>query len=170
MKKQKNYACNTLGDRLAYLRNLRGMNQSDFAKALGYSDNSPVSKMERDAQTPNTEVLMKISEVLSADLHWIITGKHAPSAQEVVSERQQAINKLARYISSEIARLLDHRDVLTWENEDWKEKQAAGEKVDSERVERLQLELAGVQFELERVLRDQEWVRLAVPGNVNPKE
>jgi len=66
------------GDRIRQLRISRGLQQKDLADKLGYKSQTSVSKLEAGEISPTADVLMKLTEILNADLHWLITGKQNP--------------------------------------------------------------------------------------------
>lgn len=60
-----------LGKTLANLRNLKGLNQRDFAKALGVS-NGAVAMWETNKRQPDLDMLRKIAEYFKVSVDFII--------------------------------------------------------------------------------------------------
>lgn len=64
----------TLGERIAYLRKNSGYSQEYVAESLGVSRQA-VSKWEKDLSSPDTENLIKLSELLNTSVQFLATGK-----------------------------------------------------------------------------------------------
>lgn len=64
----------TLGERIALLREERGWTQKDLAKRARISV-AFLSEIENDKRNPSTEVLLRISEALGASLDYLVTGR-----------------------------------------------------------------------------------------------
>lgn len=62
------------GSRLRSLRKKRGFTQAGLAEKIGYKSSVAVSKIENGHTIPNLVTLAKIADLLSIDLHWLITG------------------------------------------------------------------------------------------------
>lgn len=63
---------NTLGERIAYLRNNEGISQRKLMDILGFQN---LSKYEKDTREPSLEILKLISSYFNVSLHWLITGE-----------------------------------------------------------------------------------------------
>lgn len=72
----------TLGDRIALIREELKKSQTDFALLLNYSDPATVSKWESNDRKPDIRTLQKIAEIGNKDLGWLITGKIATTGEE----------------------------------------------------------------------------------------
>ncbi len=151
-----------LGERLKASRERLGLNQSKLAAQLNFSSPTVVSRFERGERLPSTETLIRLAELHDIDLHWLLTGKPAPTAQEAAKERQDAINKLARYVSSEVARLLKNRDEIAAGLKDVEQRKTAGESVEAVRIDLWKTQLLVAEYRLQEVGKDQDWVRLAL--------
>ena len=88
----------TFGERLSKSRKNKGLSQTALAKEMGFSANSLISRFEKDKARPSFEHLVKLSEVLNVDLHWLITGKDMllKNALEVVVNSPNLYDKEAR--------------------------------------------------------------------------
>ena len=64
----------TLGERIANLRKDCGYSQEYIAESLGVSRQA-VSKWEKDLSSPDTEKLIKLSELLNTSVQFLATGK-----------------------------------------------------------------------------------------------
>lgn len=157
----------SLGKRLQALRKRAGLSQGDLAERLGYKAPASISNAEADKTPLDSDTLAKIAPLLNADLHWLLTGQPAPSAQEAAKERQDAINRLAQYISAEVSKLLARKASLLAEQQELERKEHAGEPVDREKGGELVVQLLMTERLLQDIARDQEWVRLALADTVN---
>lgn len=72
------------GERLKKARLEKGLKQAELAKSLNLSNNSVISSFERGSSLPSIETLIKISEVLEVDLHWLITGDYSKKVRSSV--------------------------------------------------------------------------------------
>lgn len=75
------YKPNTLGKRIAELRERRGMLQKELAKQAGLSV-SFLSEVENDRRVPGSETLLKIADVLGASLDYLLRGRSGPTEAE----------------------------------------------------------------------------------------
>jgi len=89
------------GARLYLLRRKRGFTQTSLAEKLGYKSSVTISKLESGQTPPNMITLVKIAEVLSIDIHWLVTGTGSlavkrlrPVAQAHLASQQQHIMNL----------------------------------------------------------------------------
>ena len=64
----------TIGERIANLRKDAGYSQEYVAESLGVSRQA-VSKWEKDLSSPDTENLIKLSELLNTSVQFLATGK-----------------------------------------------------------------------------------------------
>lgn len=60
-----------IGERLAELRESRGLNQKELSSILGVSKNS-ISKYENDRSTPDDETKIKIAEYFNVSLDYLM--------------------------------------------------------------------------------------------------
>jgi transcriptional regulator with XRE-family HTH domain len=78
MKTNELTGIKTIGDRLRYVREYRGMNQTELSEALD-STQSMLSNLETDAsRKPSAPTLLKIAAVLQCNADWILTGRGDP--------------------------------------------------------------------------------------------
>lgn len=76
----------TLGERLARLRNQKGLSQDALAELLGVSRQS-VSKWETDASVPELDKLVKLGDLFEVSLDELVRGEASP-ARPTVPEPQ----------------------------------------------------------------------------------
>lgn len=67
---------NNIGVRLRKIRIDNNLNQTDFAKIMGYSKPEVVSYFETGKRFPGVEALSRLTDALQVDLHWLITGEN----------------------------------------------------------------------------------------------
>ena len=167
MSKKTSISGNTFGARLQAIRKQAGLSQGKLAEQLGYKTPGSVSNVEADRTPLDSDSLAKIAPLLNADLHWLLTGQPAPSAQEAAKERQEAINRLACYISAEVSKLLARKASLLAEQQELERKEHAGEPVDPEKGGELTVQLLMTERLLQDIANDQNWVRLALADTVD---
>lgn len=73
-ERQPHRVAETLGERIALLREERGWTQKQLAERAGVSV-AFLSEIENDKRNPSTEVLLRISEALGASLDYLVTGR-----------------------------------------------------------------------------------------------
>ncbi len=149
-----------LGERLKASRERLGLNQSRLASQLNFSSPTVVSRFERGERLPSTETLIKLAELHDIDLHWLLTGQPAPSAQEIATERNDLMNKLSSYVISELKRLTDLRDTYL----DQKRNLEAETPVNQIAVVGMDIHIYEVQQQLDVKMRDLQWVQRAAPN------
>lgn len=76
----------TLGERLTWLRNQKGMSQDALAEALGVSRQS-VSKWETDASIPELDKLIRLSDLFEISLDELARGGASPVTRPVQEPR-----------------------------------------------------------------------------------
>lgn len=106
-KREKKSPLGTFGKRLSKSRKDKGLKQSELAEMLGYSQNSAISDIERDITPVNNLALMRISEILDVDLHWLITGKPSPISNKIYSHLEEIVIKMAPYVNSDMAHIIE---------------------------------------------------------------
>ena len=141
--------------RLKKIRLDAGLNQTDFARKIGFSSHVSISKFELGLAFPSTDVLWKIASEFQVDLHWLITGNAAPESSLEHKMFIEFTELLCRYINSEVSRLLDLRDMLEGLLVDVKGKGQDGSEIESQ--------IKSIQYNLNRVLGDikrvDEWTK-----------
>jgi phage repressor protein C with HTH and peptisase S24 domain len=71
----------TLGERIRYLReNILRLNQSEFAKELGFSRGATISDYEKDKRSPDITTLRSMADIGNVTLEWLLTGNGPISA------------------------------------------------------------------------------------------
>lgn len=94
-----------IGSRLKQLRKSKGMTQKELAEALG-SSQSFVSSLEKDTQSPGSEILISLKRFFGIGIDWLLTGEETASTES----RPQSQTSDA----PELTELLDEaRKVLT---------------------------------------------------------
>ena len=68
----------SIGDRFKYLRGDRS--QSDFASYIG-STKQNISKYELNSMMPGGDVLLRMAQVMSVNINWLLTGEGEPYVQ-----------------------------------------------------------------------------------------
>ena len=70
----------TLGDRIRYVRQLRGMTQTELAEKAGFTADENgrirISQYENDSRIPRKETLKKISEALGVHSYYLSLDEH----------------------------------------------------------------------------------------------
>ncbi|MCK4294044.1 MAG: helix-turn-helix transcriptional regulator [Planctomycetes bacterium] len=73
----------TFSQRLHLTRKNRDLSQGGLAKKLGLTGQAQVSRYENGKSLPDVAILVKMSEALQVDLHWLITGNLSPSTVDL---------------------------------------------------------------------------------------
>lgn len=94
----------TLGERIAYLRNKKGISQEVLAKGLKIGK-STLGMYETDKREPSYETIKKISDEFKVTIDWIVTGKDKtmdidvhPKDQKIMELIEQLGDKGKDYI------------------------------------------------------------------------
>lgn len=61
----------TIGERIAYIRDLADLKQKDLAEAIGVTK-ATMSKYENNINIPNADILCKIAEVLNTSTDFLV--------------------------------------------------------------------------------------------------
>jgi transcriptional regulator with XRE-family HTH domain len=124
----------TVGARVASLRNARGWNQEDLAVKVSISK-SFLSEIENDHGFPGGQILMRLAEVLGATTDYILRGalhtnETAPHEPVSIPPELSALAEEMHLSYSATRALLDARRFvlarrgkagrLSWEKDDWK--------------------------------------------------
>lgn len=98
----------SLGDRIARLRRVKGWNQKELADRVGAKP-SQISKYERGAYLPRPDVLPKMGEVLGVSLDYLMTGRSGgePRRDFRLRERVEALETLPETQRSNLVAFLD---------------------------------------------------------------
>ena len=93
MKKQ-------IGRRFKIIRELKGLNQTEMGESLGIKYQH-VSKYERGASVPTWENLIKLIELYSVNINWLLTGRGKVFLSEMGYEETEDVITLQRLKDSE---------------------------------------------------------------------
>lgn len=132
--------------RLRKVRTDANLNQTEFARKIGFSSHVSISKFELGMAFPGTDVLWKIAHEFPVDLHWLVMGQPAPENSKGYKSYIEFFDLLYRYMNSEVARLLDLRDMLEGISLDMTEKG-----LDNSEIE---IQINCIQYKLNTVLED----------------
>ena len=80
----------SIGERISELRKKRNISQGMLAEHLGISRQA-VSKWENDQSSPDTLNLIRLADLLDADVEYLATGRHA---EPVVVKTVEIIEKI----------------------------------------------------------------------------
>ena len=78
----------TLGRRIRQVRSEEGLNQAEFAKAIG-SSRDTIARSEIGNQNPNEKVLRQICKAFGTNFMWLLTGDlehHGKEAYDKLTE------------------------------------------------------------------------------------
>ena len=110
-KNVKNFTENSsFGSRLRKLRKDKGLSQEELAKKIGYKRSGSISNIESDKTPPDILTLAKLTDVLSADLHWLITGQPSPRESAEIENYKKAVRRLMPYAEFFLSNLLRKRE------------------------------------------------------------
>ncbi|QUH29624.1 helix-turn-helix transcriptional regulator [Vallitalea guaymasensis] len=84
----------TLGEKIKYLRNERGLYQRDLANALNIAVTT-ISGYERDDRRPNPETLKQIADFFGVTIDYLVGGKES-SVDYLEEEFPEGIKVLRR--------------------------------------------------------------------------
>ena len=76
-KKSKDHISKVLGigERIRYVRQILGMNQSEFAEKIGVESYNTVFRYEKNKRKPNSATIGRICEIGYTTFKWILLGK-----------------------------------------------------------------------------------------------
>lgn len=66
------YTVKTIGERIAYLRESKGLKQRELMKMLNFNN---LSRFERNEMKPGIDIIVALSEFFGVSTDWILTGK-----------------------------------------------------------------------------------------------
>lgn len=75
----------TLGQRIEYIRSKLGLDQQEFATAIGVKTSAAVSNWEKDKREPDFENIRKIAELGGRSIEWLMIGKEDINARDIPS-------------------------------------------------------------------------------------
>ena len=129
-KNENNFTpCETFGQRLRKLRIAKGLSQAQFASLVGYKRSGSISNIENDKTPPDIATLLKITECLSANLHWLITGKPSPDGESWRESHAELFRSYSADGGWWIDRLRGEIADLNKEVFDLREKESRGETI-----------------------------------------
>jgi transcriptional regulator with XRE-family HTH domain len=98
----------SLGDRIARLRRVKGWNQKELADRVGAKP-TQISKYKRGVYLPRPEVLPKLGEALGVSLDYLMTGRSdgEPRRDFRLRERIEALEALPETQRSNLVAFLD---------------------------------------------------------------
>ena len=98
----------SLGDRIARLRRVKGWNQKELADRVG-TNPTQISKYERGAYLPRPDVLPRLGEALGVSLDYLMTGRSGgePRRDFRLRERVEALETLPEIQRSNLVAFLD---------------------------------------------------------------
>lgn len=90
---------------LRYLRKKAGLSGKDFAKLIGLTGPTQISRYEKGKDLPNVQTLIKIADVLNADIHCLITGEISTLAKSQGKAYKETIERLLPFAVEYMATL-----------------------------------------------------------------
>jgi transcriptional regulator with XRE-family HTH domain len=152
-------------ERLRYRREELGLSRLDFAKKLGLTNPSQISRYESGKNIPGAQILIKIAEILKIDLHWLLTGQSSPNTVEVAKTLTRVISGylMAMYVENskldfECKELLSKK-IVPIEDLPVDKTLTREEFRDAERLQELQNELKAGQFLYEELTTLQKIIK-----------
>lgn len=94
-----------MGERIAKRRNELGMNQTQLAERLGYSDKTAISKIENGISHLNDKKIDLFADVLQTSTAYLMGWTDNPDISEENAQAIQEANRLQRYANYIIANL-----------------------------------------------------------------
>ncbi|MCI8464897.1 MAG: helix-turn-helix domain-containing protein [Lachnospiraceae bacterium] len=82
----------TLGERIKYAREAKGLLQQDLAKQIGVKSSGVISNWEKNLNKPDAEKIVKLCEVLDISTSFLL-DYHGKSAFEVHLSEIESIRK-----------------------------------------------------------------------------
>jgi len=90
----------TFGQRLKYYRELKGLSQTDVAKALDI-DKTQVSRYEGDKTKPSIKSTHTIAELLGISMELLLHGKNTAKDKELTKELKKLLAELEQLDTKE---------------------------------------------------------------------
>jgi len=156
----------SFGERIRRIRLALGLNQAEFARVLGFSANTIISRFEKNKRIPTLETLVRLAQIqhprIIIDLHELIMGMPSGKPESWKEEKRNLLWRLSRYNSREMERLIHDRYVFSGklaeaenqvsEGDTKKAKDVEWLKADLSRTEALIADLAEEQNTIQREL------------------
>lgn len=73
----------SLGMRLAYLREMENLTQIELALKIGYSE-SMIRKWEKDEHCPRADVICEYSDLFNVSADWILFGDESTTDKRAI--------------------------------------------------------------------------------------
>jgi transcriptional regulator with XRE-family HTH domain len=73
----------SLGMRLAYLREMENLTQIELALKIGYSE-SMIRKWEKDEHCPRADVICEYSDLFNVSADWILFGNDSTTNKRAI--------------------------------------------------------------------------------------
>jgi transcriptional regulator with XRE-family HTH domain len=130
---QKNFS-----ERLRYRREELGLSRLDFAKKLGLTNPSQISRYESGKSIPGAQILIKIAEILEIDLHWLLLGKPSPGIERWRQSYAELVRITGTYIAWDNMRLEENKANMVHELMTLRLKESQGEGVGPLKIQGLE--------------------------------
>lgn len=120
------------GERIRRARMMKGLSQTDLAKAMGYSDSSTIYKIEKGLQKMPNAKIQQLCRILGIDSLYLTEGfdfKYTSGGHEILVESidtrreallSEAMNYLYNATPSELEKFVSILQVLVGGQEDGK--------------------------------------------------
>jgi len=79
----------SIGDRLRWLLEYRGMKQTELAKVIGRSQSAISNIVTDSSRRPNAETLLRLAAALQCSAEWLVTGEGHPFEINVVGRKAE---------------------------------------------------------------------------------
>jgi len=139
------------GERLRYLREKAGFNQTALAKELGYKRSNSISNLETGKSPPDLQILQKIASFFNVNLHWLVTGNPSPDGEAW----RTAYAELLQIYHADVAGWIERLEVeirnLTHETIELREKESRGETINPFALEMIDEQLRSKQQLLDKI-------------------
>lgn len=150
----------TFGKRLQFVRKKAGISQAALATKLGYKTPGSVSNLESDKSPVGSETLAKLAEILEVDLHWLITGRTAPTNRQARQGYIKSLTLLNTHIGFTYAKFYEDYVKAVEVVERLESKQKKSQPLTDEEAEDLRFYTAQVPFldhQMQQYLDEQNW-------------
>lgn len=98
----------SVSKQLIHLRNVKGNSQEELASLMNVTRQS-VSKWETDQSLPDSEKIIRLSEIFSVTTDYLLKGK-ASDPMDIYSQHD---SKAGADMSAEVTEILDYKKQLT---------------------------------------------------------
>jgi DNA-binding XRE family transcriptional regulator len=101
-----------IGARVKRVRMEKGLNQATFAKKVGLSGPTVVSKYEKGQREPDIKSLVQIAKLGNKSLDWLLTGKSTSTQVDVAKKLGGLIAQIERIYQEGDAKKISGVQVL----------------------------------------------------------